>query len=539
MPIGLRDSTDILVGSERALSPEEASHRPRQSRWAWGAVLVAAILVFAAKPWALIQPQLWAEDGTIHLLENEAFSLNTLLHPYRGYLHTLPRLIAWTASRTSDVAHWPAFYNTAAFLVAIGLLVRMASSRLDLPEKPWLILAFVLTANTAEVFLNLTNLHWLTSFFLLAQVLIAPARSRWQFFADLALLVLIGLTGPFVLVYLPLFIWRWWRERDRYSEVVLLAAAVCAAIQLYFVLTEPLVVAAPLESLHFEKLWTALGKRLIAWPLLGPKIAMMLPDFALAVLGLGVVGLLGFAALRSHPERTRRIQVLAAFGLITFACVYRVRPDTWADPALENGDSYFFIPRVLLAWLVIWNFNAQPRIVGWMIRLLCFGGLVVNFAGYIKPTPPNFHWVLHCETIRSGQPADIPTLPEGWILRYTGRSYYAEATRGWYGPEFDAHASWRWSSGDATLRLFTYYAGPQRLSFSLRGIQAQQVTVRLGKAVIGTLQVDTHLREFTFTFPHLPLGPSELTLISDQPGKTEPTPATRKLAFALYRLSTR
>ena len=93
--------------------------------------------------------------------------------PYRGYLHLLPRVIAWIASHTADVVHWPAIYNGAALFVATALFARMASPRLHLPGKPWLVLAFVLAANTGEVFLNITNLHWLTAFFLLQQVLIA------------------------------------------------------------------------------------------------------------------------------------------------------------------------------------------------------------------------------------------------------------------------------------------------------------------------------------------------------------------------------
>ena len=36
-----------------------------------------------------------------------------------------------------------------------------------------------------------------------------PAR-----LVDFAILGLVGLTGPFSLVFLPLFAWRWWRERN-------------------------------------------------------------------------------------------------------------------------------------------------------------------------------------------------------------------------------------------------------------------------------------------------------------------------------------
>lgn len=136
---------------------------PRAQTWA--AVGVALLVLGARKPWALLTPQLWAEDGTIHLNDYEQSGARAFFIPYRGYLHLLPRLIAWLAGQLTDVVNWPAFYNGGALLTTALLLVRMTSRRLDLPGKPWLVLAFVLVAHSGEVFLNITNLHWLTGFF--------------------------------------------------------------------------------------------------------------------------------------------------------------------------------------------------------------------------------------------------------------------------------------------------------------------------------------------------------------------------------------
>jgi len=40
-----------------------------------------------------------------------AADLAAFFEPYNGYLHLLPRLIAWFASHAADVAWWPAIYN--------------------------------------------------------------------------------------------------------------------------------------------------------------------------------------------------------------------------------------------------------------------------------------------------------------------------------------------------------------------------------------------------------------------------------------------
>jgi hypothetical protein len=200
---------------------------PRPARLTWAAVGLAALVLVIRRPWALLTPQLWAEDGSVHLLQNDQFGAGALFLPYRGYLHLLPRLIAWLASHAADVTHWPLLYNGAAFLIMMALLARFASSRLDLPGKPWLVLAFVLAAHTNEVFFNITNLHWVTAFFLLQQVLIARPATAAQRIGDLLLTAVIGLTGPFVVVFLPLFGWRWLRDRhpDNMAKTLLVTGS--------------------------------------------------------------------------------------------------------------------------------------------------------------------------------------------------------------------------------------------------------------------------------------------------------------------------
>lgn len=390
-------------------------------RHTWWAVAAAYLLLIAHKPWALTAPQLWAEDGSVHLADNDRFGAGAFLLPYRGYLHLLPRLIAWLASRTTDVAHWPAFYNGAALLVAVALFVRFASPRLDLPGKPWLILAFVLAANTGEVFLNITNLHWLTAFFLLQQTLIARPTTPAQRIGDLAILGVIGLTGPFVLVFLPLFAWRWWRERHADTLAVLLVALACAATQAWFIKTTGPHFAPQSQPIHLAMLLAVAGSRLVVWPLFGSTAASTLPLVALGAIGAVFIAALALWALRPHPRRLLRAQILVAFALITPATLYRIRPDTWESPNLVNGDSYFFIARILLAWLLIWELDARPRAVAFVARGLYLVAVLFELPHHREPAPPDYHWAERCDAIRRGVPANIPTLPEGWIFEYPGR----------------------------------------------------------------------------------------------------------------------
>jgi len=387
----------------------------------WWFVALGVALLVARKPWALHTPQLHAEDGSVFLQQDDQLGTAALLVPYQGYLHTLPRLVAWLASHTADPAWWPAIYNGASFLITAALLARFASPRLDVPGKPWLVLAFALVAHTGEVFFNATNLQWLTAFFLLLQVLMAPPATWAQRAVDLMILVLIGLTGPFAIVFLPLFAWRAWRDRTPDGLAMLVVVAACAGVQTWFLAHAGLQLEAQSPPFVAGMFFAILGSRLWLWPVLGAKLTGGLPVVALGILGVAALAALTWWALRPHPRRLLRAQIVVATVLITMACVFRLRPDTWETPNLVNGDRYFYIPRVLVAWLLIWEFDAAPRAVAFAARALCIVGVLANLSGYRLPAPPDYRWAEHCDPIRRGVPANINTLPEGWYIEYPGR----------------------------------------------------------------------------------------------------------------------
>ena len=389
----------------------------REPRLTWWFVTLAIALLALRKPWALHTPQFWAEDGSIFLQQDDALGTRAIWEPYMGYLHLLPRLIAWTASRVADVARWPALYNGAAFLLAAALFIRMASPRLAVPGKPWLLLAFVLTAQSGEVLVNVTNLQWLTAFFLLLQLLMDRPATAAQHAGDLALTALVGLTGPFAVLFLPLFAWRWWHDRHRDSLMLLAVVTLCAAVQLNFLLRASLGTEPSSSPFHVVQALTVLGNRLVVWPLLGEAgVRAFPPAVALAACGVLIFPLLLWV-LRPHPRRVLRAQLLAAFLLTVAAALVRARVDTWSPRDLVNGDRYFFIPRVLL----VWEFDAVPRFVALAARTLCLFGALANFPKFTLPAPPDYHWAAHCDPIRRGTPANIFTLPEGWWIEYPGR----------------------------------------------------------------------------------------------------------------------
>jgi hypothetical protein len=267
--------------------------------------------------------------------------------------------------------------------------------------------------------LNLTNAQWFTAFFLVQQALIARPTTAAQRTGDLALLVLAGLTGPFVMAFWPLLAWRWWRDRHADNLAVLLLATVCAVVQAWFVIrTGPHFNYPPFAVVNF---FAALGQHLLVWPALGTQIAIKLSPSVLGLVGMvPVIALLAWA-LRPDPRRLLRAQIVVAFVLIMAASVYRCRPDTWNLQALFFGERYFFIPRILLAWLLVWEIDSAARTVAWLARIVLLACALLHLKNYSLGAPRDYRWADHVEPIRRGVPANIPTLPDGWTLEYRGR----------------------------------------------------------------------------------------------------------------------
>ena len=107
-----------------------ASARPAP-RVGW-AIRVAALycgvflLLFARRPDALLNAQFWAEDGVIFFHSALLDGVHSLLVPYSGYVHVIPRLVAF-AALALPFAFQPLAYDVAALAIAAGVLTLFVS----------------------------------------------------------------------------------------------------------------------------------------------------------------------------------------------------------------------------------------------------------------------------------------------------------------------------------------------------------------------------------------------------------------------------
>ena len=194
--------------------PDPGTRIPGFGGWKLAAVLLSCLaVIFLRGPDAFLHPNFWAEDGRIFFGDWQRLGPASLLHPYNGYLHLAPRLIAALAG-AFPLEQTVLVYLVAAQAVALWCAVTISLAAPQGGLWPPVYLAPFLAVGATEVLSSPTNLQWILAVGLIV-VLLAPeaesdadgreadaagalrlcvVRANALVFAGLA-----GLSGPFSL----------------------------------------------------------------------------------------------------------------------------------------------------------------------------------------------------------------------------------------------------------------------------------------------------------------------------------------------------
>jgi hypothetical protein len=383
------------------------------------AVLAAAILLLR-RPDALLRPQFKAEDGVIFFNDAYEQGPGCLLAPYAGYLHTVPRIVACLAM-AFDPAWAPAFYALASLLVQLSVIAVLFSPRVDLPAKPWLALALVLAPHTGEVFVNLTNAQWPLAMVLVLMLIARDPDTPGQSLADMLTVTLSGLTGPFIVFLMPLFAGRAMKRRSVASVLLALLAGLIAGVQLAFLAREraALVLQGSADPWRFLGILSA---RLYGTFFGGYGIPHFTATLGWVVLGGAITAVLAWRAFRPGPWAGARRLLAGAWVCLVVPVGIKFFRDAEIISYPVNGDRYFYLPHVLLAWMIVLECARAKG--SW--RILAAVPLVVALAANLpsfRAAPlTDYAWPRQVQAIREGRAFAIPINPVGWMMVSRGRN---------------------------------------------------------------------------------------------------------------------
>lgn len=183
------------------------SKQDKLSPWYFIAIfIVAAVIIITRRPDIINHPQLWAEDGKAFLepVWNQGF-LTSIMTPRDGYFQSLPKITMALAS-LFGLNHVAIISTSIAIAIRCFFIAFIMTSRfnyIDLRFRLAFSLYFLLQPNIQEAYVNITNAHTYLAIYLLAIIVARDSNnSAWKFH-DLLILILSGISGPFIALLAP------------------------------------------------------------------------------------------------------------------------------------------------------------------------------------------------------------------------------------------------------------------------------------------------------------------------------------------------
>jgi len=195
--------------------------------------LVFPALIVLRRPDCLTHSQFWAEDGATFYPDAMQRPLWENLIAYNfGYFDLLLRLMHQLAA-LFPLAQAPRVLAVVAIMIQAAVPAFLISRR----TKTWLgsfpirlVTAIVYCAMPNSFEVNAIALHSRVHLAVLASLIIVsqPAKRIGGRIFDLVVLVVSGLSGPFIFVLVPVALWRCWKERSATLKYNLIA--LCAVL---------------------------------------------------------------------------------------------------------------------------------------------------------------------------------------------------------------------------------------------------------------------------------------------------------------------
>ncbi len=433
------------VSDEDAAASDAAPPHPRVNDATWSIILGVLI---AGLAWSRMSPTtrstVWAEDGATFLMEalRTDRPLGSLLIPYDGYLHFVPRLVIELITFFIP-PEWYAVAISAASCIVVGILggiVFITSRDVVAAFAPRVVLALLpaLAPPTArEVIGNVANVHW---FFLYTIPWLLMYRPRTRLGA--AVLGVVALAASLTeiqgLFFAPLLLWRW---RDRRTWLPKAGYALGMVAQAVALLTTtrapksgPVPAAADILGGYLvnavmsswigsiEVVTTAVGR--FGWR-------------GCALLLIPAVAALVLVLRRGRPEQRLAVMVFALASPVLWVAAFVVnrpgyvypRPDAAGEPPLVIL-RYSLVPATFLLAVLVLGAAALPR--RWWAGLLT-GAVaipltmvaVLNFVAADATRSGGPVWLAQIDQARQHCLTEAPTVEERLEVAPAGQGFVA------------------------------------------------------------------------------------------------------------------
>lgn len=396
-----------------------------------------AVAVVLRRTDAVTNPQFFAEDGRYWF--QEAYNdgrLHAFFVPHGGYFQTLERL-GGAIGVSLGLGRAPAASNAIALLLELAPAAFLLTPRFAaaIPSL-WLragLAALTVAMPDVEIHGNLTNAQWHLALLACMVLIAAPDRRiPWRMF-DIGVLVLCGLSGPFVVLLLPLAALRWLLMRRRADLEMVAVIAPFAVLQGVTTLATAGAdrSGGPLGA-GWQPLVRIVANRVVIGGTVGNDqdtglFTQAWPHGLVIASALSVIAVIVFAVVLWRGPFELKVLDLFAVGILAVSLikphVNEVIPQWGMMADLPAGDRYFLIPMLAWATSLVWLISRLPRRVAITIGSLAAVGFAAHaaanwqFAPFVDLHPSTY--AAQLDAAPPGRTVTVPINPPGWTMVLT------------------------------------------------------------------------------------------------------------------------
>lgn len=412
------DALDLNPKIPEATANQGSSY-PWRRALPW--LVLAVLLVVLRRPDAFLNPQFWAEDGSVFFVQAEGLGWRALIQPHVGYHHFAMRLWAGACVGAGVPVAWlPAMFVAGA---SIGWLAEAAF--LFSPRARWrwptaMLGALVLVPSANETWFNLTNLQWFLALLWPLWWMAGDPRTKAGVVAESAAMAVAGLTSVFSILAAPLMVWRAVRRRTGASIAAAVVCLAAAAIQFATAVADR-ASETPAAGAGVDWIGAMIvtSKRIWGGLFLPNAAGSAAMVWVGAVLGVAMIGAFAWAAWRS--DRWRPLLGWLVFGGgVLAATVIRFHGDMEPLMSLSGGPRYFLVPQVLVLWGLIQVAAGAGRIWRMAAAALLIVALATAASRFRLPVLRDNDWPTWAARIEAGGDVGwVPIAPDGMRFYYS------------------------------------------------------------------------------------------------------------------------
>lgn len=370
--------------------------------------LATIVILIWRRPDQLLHPYVWVEEGIITLPAYLHHGWLSLFYPVQGYL-VLPSKLIFLAAATLSFEHLPklTYWFTVIFTFFVVACVARCPTYLRWPVA--CAMAVLLVPTDAEVFAVSEYAFWWGIVLLLVSLLWRSDARGTSFRAVLT--VIGGGSSPLIIPLVSLFIVRAFVFRTKREYVILGIAVAIATVQILCLLVTGNILhdasSYGIANLNIP----ILIEKFFGWFVFWSKHSHV-GAWRTVLVGVLVILALAGISYRNRKKLDAGTCLLVGGLIIAIAASVARVPLTSIHPILA-GPRYFFLPYILLAWLLIRTASDSAVWERSLIVLLLVSALhQTAMYGQRHQDPINWRAEIHACTT-SPKPYSLPIQRDG------------------------------------------------------------------------------------------------------------------------------